>query len=271
MEGSKLDQKYYEPGTTTLEVQSLENNELLNTTTPSITESLTNAIENVAITEKIPITTTSLPNNSTADIFRYMKGTVYDNIQHLWRSKLFEQKLASTRISVNTQPPPTTTTTITSTHVSRIIKNLSSKSQATVIEASTKHNLKNYSNSFSHLTFNLMKSSQNRNLTTLSLNKGVNRFLHVFNNSYDIINNTSTSKINSKIFSSHHQTNHYNIETDISTLQPLTSNCNCSRAYQSSFFEEYTNVWKLSFFVLAFVIGFVSLFLLLSLIFKVLM
>ena len=117
MESFNFDQKYYEPGTTSIEVQSLENSELVNTTTPSITESLMN----IAASEKIPITTTTnLPINSTADIFRYMKGTVYDNIQHLWRSKLFEQKLASTRISVNTQSPPTTSTTSTTTYTTAI-------------------------------------------------------------------------------------------------------------------------------------------------------
>jgi hypothetical protein len=263
MESFNFDQKYYEPGTTSIEVQSLENSELVNTTTPSITESLMN----IAASEKIPITTTTnLPINSTADIFRYMKGTVYDNIQHLWRSKLFEQKLASTRISVNTQSPPTTPTTSTTTPISRIIKNLVS-TKATTFESTTKYNLKNYSNSFS-LTFNLLKSNHNRNLTAINLNKGVNRFVHVFNDSYEIINNSSRSTINS---SNQQNTRYYHIETENYSLQPSTNNCNCSRAYHSSFFEDYTNVWKLSFFVLAFVIGFVSLFLLLSLIFKVLM
>ena len=295
---SKFNQNIDEPATTTVEVQNLENNELLNTATPKISEILTNIFKSVAHANNNRLLTTkeevikenpkliaTKPSvessaNSSDDIFRYMKGTVYDNIQHLWRSKLFEQKLASTRISVYTQPPLTTTTTTTTAiaasttiintaPVSNIIKNVVSTSpfsQAS-IDASTKYNLKNYSNAFS-LTFNLMKSNPSRNLTA-NLNKGIHRFTQTVNNNYDAFNeNTSMNSFNN--FSLHQQNHHYNIGIDNNVAQ-ISGGCNCSKTLQPSFFDEYTNVWKLSFFVLAFVIGFVSLFLLLSLIFKVLM
>ena len=263
----------FEPTTTS--IQNIDFNELdvsVKTSTPSIAyENLSNSIHRIFSTtvevgnDKLPIINTT-PGiyeriNSTEDIFKYIKGTVYDNIHQLWRSKLFEQKLASTRISVQTEP--TTTSTI-----STLVKNVVTSSPiatTSIVETSTKYNLKNYSSAFS-LTYNLMKSNQNKNLT--SNLKGVNRLVQAVN-SFDIFNESTTSNIhnNNHSLSSHRQTYRYNVP-EINSV-PVT--CNCNKTMASSFFDEYTNVWKLSFFVLAFVIGFVSLFLLLSLIFKVLM
>jgi hypothetical protein len=230
----------------------------------NVTENIIYPSTSVMITEKPTVTTTIIKtSNSTNDIFKYIKGSVYENIQNLWRSKFFEKTITITKLPhTSTTRIPTTATTTPIPTTTKITTTITNINNTTTFPTTTNHNLRNFSSAFA-LTFNLMKSNQIKNQA--SNFKGINRFPQAFQN--NILNDNSTNaNLN---LSSYRQHNfHFN---NFDGQHVLPTSCNCSRTINSSFFDEYTNVWKLSFFVLAFVIGFVSLFLLLSLVFKVLM